>query len=243
MAPKRKYKRGYPVAVLIGLDENAAYLWQVFSKVAKPLTTVRLDGNRNETKAIYNFHESIINALRPTLKEGVRSIIVASQPRATYTQEFITHISKHHTWLTQGANKIAIAEITGSAETPSQVAQLANSSTFRELVRETISEETDSLLDLLEKRLNTSDRENEVLFSLKEAEDLILYSPKTSIRKAEYVILTDAYLAGSRQKNRLHRLLQIAANKGVKTRVVESESPAGQRIAQFGGFVCLAKNN
>lgn len=243
MKPKRKYKRGYPVTLFIALDENTANLWQVFSEVAKPLISVRIDGNRTEAKALYNFHESIINALRPTLKEGVRSIIVASRPRTTYTQEFTAHINKHHVWLRQGTNKIAVAEVTGSAATPSQVAQLANSSAFRKLVREITSEETDTLLNLLEKRINISCRENTVLFSIKEAEDVILHSPKTSTCKAEYVVLTDTYLAGNRQKNRLQRLLQIAANKGVKTRVVESETPAGQRITQLGGFVCITKNN
>jgi stalled ribosome rescue protein Dom34 len=138
---------------------------------------------------------------------------------------------------------MSIAEIIGSAATPSQVAQLANSPAFSELIRETTSEETGGLLDLLEKRLNTSSRENTVLFSLEEAENLILYSPKTSTRKPEYLILTEKYLAGNRQKNRLHRLLQIASNKKIKTKVVDSESPAGQRVAQLGGFVCLAKSD
>jgi len=242
LAP-RKRTRGYAVAILIGLEDTAAHLWQVFSKAAKSMTIVRLNGIRSDSKALYNFHESIINALRPTLKEGVRSIIVASPPRTNYSQEFVTHVNKHHAWLSQGSNKIEIAETTGSAATPSQVALLANSLSFRELISETTSEETDNLLDLIEKRLNTSNRENTVLFSIEEAENLILYSPKTSMRKAEYLILTEKYLAGSRQKGRLNRLLQIAANKKIKTRVVDSESSAGQRVTQLGGFVCLVKND
>jgi stalled ribosome rescue protein Dom34 len=243
LAPRRKYTRGYAVAVLVGLESNAAHLWQVFSKVAKPTAVIRLDGSRSDPKVLYNFHQSIVNSLRPTLKEGIRSLILASPPRTNYAQEFITHVRRHHVWLMQGDNKIAIAEITGSAATPSQVAQLANSSMFRELISEATSEEAENLLSLLEKRLNTSNRAGEVLFSLKEAEGLILYSSKTSTRKAEYLLLTDAYLAGSRQKNKLNRLLQIAANQGVKTRVVNFESPAGARLTQLGGFVCLSKIN
>ena len=242
MAP-RKGTRGYAVAILIGLDDNAAHLWKVFSKAVKPMTIVRLNGTRSDSKALYNFHESLINALRPTLKEGVRSIIVASPPRTNYSQEFVNHVSRHHAWLSQGEKKIELAETTGSAATPGQVALLANSIAFRELISETTSEETDNLLDLLEKRLNTSSRENTVLFSLEEAEKLILYSSNTSTRKAEYLILTEKYLAGSRQKNRLDRLLQIASNKKIKTRVVDSESPAGQRVTQLGGFVCLVKQD
>lgn len=242
MTPNRKHTRGYPVAVLIGLETAAAHLWQVFSRAVKPMTIVRLDGNRNDPKALYNFHESIINALRPTLKQGVRTIIVASPPRTTYSQEFIAHVGRHHAWLTKNENKVAIAETTGAAATPSQVALLANSAEFRELVRETTSEETENLLDLLEKRLGTSRRENAILFSLEEAENLILHSSKSYTQKAEYIILTNKYLADSRQKNRLQRLLQIASNKKIKTRVVDSESPAGKRVAQLGGFLCIAKS-
>jgi hypothetical protein len=35
--------------------------------------------------------------------------------------------------------------------------------------------------------------------------------------------------------------MQIAANKKVRTRVVDAESPAGKRLGQLGGIVCLAK--
>ena len=243
MTNKSKPARGYPVAVLIGFEEKTAYLWQVFSKLIKPMTIVGLDQNRMDSKGLYNFHEALLNALRQTLKEGIRSIIIASPPRTTYSQEFVTHLKKHHTWLTQGKNKVTISEITGLASTRSQVAQLANSIQFRDLIHETTVEETSNLLSIIEKRLTTSDRASEVLFSLIEAEDLILHSPKTSIRKAEYLILTDKYLANCLHKNRINRLLQISANRGIKTRIIASDSPAGKRITQFGGFVCLAKND
>jgi len=55
----------------------------------------------------------------------------------------------------------------------------------------------------------------------------------------DYLLLTDMYLAKTRQKNRLHRLMQIAANRNVKTRIVNGESPAGKRITQLGGLICL----
>lgn len=241
MTSKRKYSRGYAVAILVGFEESIVGLWEVFSKVAKPIAVVELEGDRNDPKAVYNFNEKIVNILRPTLKEGVRSIILASPPRTDYTKVFINHVNKHHAWLTRSENKIAITETTGSAVTPSEVASLTRSPDFQRLIREAASEETGGLLDLLEKRLNTSNRETAVLFSLEEAENLILYSPKNALQKPEYLILTDKYLANSRQKNSLQRLMQIAVNKNVKTRVIDAESPAGKRIAQFGGFVCLTK--
>src|SRR4030042_2041798 len=156
----KKYRRGYPVAILVGLEKDDASLWQVFSKVVKPIASIRLDGSRNDFKAVFNFHESIVNALRPTFKEGVRSVILASPLRTGYAQEFIHHVKKHHAWLVQGANEITFAEAAGSARTPSQVAALTRTETFQSLILGITSEETVNLLELLEKRSNPSTEVN-----------------------------------------------------------------------------------
>lgn len=82
MSPK-SYRRGYSVAVLIGLEQDHAAVWQIFSNVAKQQQTVPLNGGRSDSKAVYSFHEAIVNAIRSTLKEGVKSIIVAAPPGLT----------------------------------------------------------------------------------------------------------------------------------------------------------------
>ncbi len=235
---RKSYRRGYPVAVLVGIESDHAAFWQIFSQVAKQQQTISLNGSRNDTKALYSFYEALVNALRPTLKEGVRSVIVASPPRTTYGQEFVNHIRAHHTWLVQGASKAAISTITGSASSPQQVAALTKTSIFKDLICETTAQETENLLEILEKRLNASD--NIVLFSLQEAENFVLNPQGEGKPKPEYLMLTDEYLAKSRQKYRVQRLMQVAANKGVKTRVISVESTAGSRLTQLGGIVCLA---
>jgi stalled ribosome rescue protein Dom34 len=240
LAPKSGYRRGYAVAVLIGLEESTATLWKVYSIVVKPETNLRLEGHRHDSKAVYNFHEAIVNALRPTLKEGVRTAVLASPPRTGYAREFIEHVNRHHTWLTQGANKVAFAEITGSASNLPQVSALTRSPVFSKLVQEATVEEAVGLLDLLESRLSSSRGDSMVLYSLDEAEDVVLYSRKGGLTP-EYLLVTDKYLANGRHKGRLNRLMQVAANKKVKTRVVDAESPAGKRLTQLGGIVCLSK--
>ena len=159
----KAYRRGYPVAVLVGIEQNHAALWQVFSQVAKQAQSIPLNGARSDPKASYSFHESIVNALRPTLKEGVRSIVVASPSKTNYAQEFVTHIKAHHNWLLQGANKAVFSTITGSASSPQQVAALTKTATFKELISEITSQETENLLEILEKRLNAADN---MVFSL-----------------------------------------------------------------------------
>jgi stalled ribosome rescue protein Dom34 len=238
MKPKN-YKRGYPVAVLVGIEQDHAVLWQIFSQVAKQQQNIVLNSERKDQKALYSFHETIINALRPVLKEGVRSIVVASSPRTNYAQDFLGHIKAHHAWLLQGTNKASISQITGSASAPSQVVALTKTLAFKQLIQENATEETENLLEILEKRLSKTD--NLVLFSLQEAETVILSPQAPGKPQPEYLMLTDDYLAGSRQKNRVNRLMQIAARNRVKTRVIDAESTAGKRLTQLGGIVCLTK--
>jgi stalled ribosome rescue protein Dom34 len=173
------------------------------------------------------------------LKEGVRSIVVASPPRTSFAQDFLNHIKAHHAWLLAGTNKASISRISGSASSPPQVAALTRTAAFKELVQETAAEETENLLEVLEKRLSKTD--NLVYFSLQEAETLILNPQAPGKPQPEYLMLTNDYLAATRQKNRVNRLMMIAAKNGVKTRVIDAESNAGKRLTQLGGIICLAK--
>ena len=237
MKPKN-YRRGYPVAVLVGVEVNHAAIWQIYSKVAKPQQTIPLSDRRDQ-KALYNFHETIINALRPTIKEGVRSIIIVAPPRTSYAQDLHTHIHGHHSWLMSGNNKATISLLAGSASAAPQVAALTQKASFKELIQKNAQQETENILEILEKYLNAPG--NRVFFSMEEAENLILNTQVHS-KIPEFLLLTDSYLAACRQKNRLHRLMQIAQNRKIKTRVINSESPAGVRLMQLGGIVCLANS-
>lgn len=238
MKPK-PYKRGYPIAILIGTEQTQAALWKIYSQVAKHKETIPLNGIRNDSKALYNFNESIINSFRPALKEGIKSIIIAAPPKTTFAQELLNHIKTHHTWLIQGQNKATFSTIAGPAITPTQIATLTKTPMFKELLEKTTAEETENLLDILEKRLNSNN--NLTRFSLEEAEEVILSNQPSQKLKPEYLLITDNYLANSRSKNRLQRLMQIAANKQIKTRIVNAESNAGIRINQLSGIICLLK--
>jgi stalled ribosome rescue protein Dom34 len=239
MTPK-SYRRGYPVAVLVGIEVDQASIWQIYSQVAKYQETISMQGNRNDSKAIYNFYETITNALRPTVKMGVKSIIIAAPPRANFANEFLNHIKTHQNWLFQGTNKATFNLIAGSAGTPQQVAALTKTGNLKEAISQTTAQETENLLDILERKLNQAS--NLIYFSLEEAEKLILSSQTQGKPQPEYLLIADDYIASTRQKNRMHRLMQIAQNRGVKTRVITTESSAGKRLTQLGGIVCLAKN-
>lgn len=238
------YKRGYPVAVLVGLEESSAVLWQVFSNVVKPYASVKLEGRRKDEGALYSFHESIVNVIRPVLNEGVRSIVIAAPAKTSFASQFLEHVRRHHAYLVQGNGPHATSfrELTGSACQIHEVANLVKTETFHELIGQSTSEEADCLVETLEKRLNAVDDGAVAVFSLEEAEDLIYSQWKRGSLRPDYLMLTDRYLADSKDKNRIHRLLQISKNKNVKTRIVSAETSAGKRLSQLGGLVCLAKS-
>jgi stalled ribosome rescue protein Dom34 len=239
MKQKKSYRQGYPVALLVGFESDHAVLWQVFSKVVKLHSKLTLNGKKTDEKSIYNFHESVINALRPKLEEGVRSVVVTAPLKTTYAQDFLDHVQKHHTYLiqTNKLNRTTFAKLVGSADEPSKVAELVKTKEFSRLITETTSEEADNIVSTLEKHLFSESSTSIVLYTLKEIEDIVYSREKPKDFRTEYLVLTDKYLADSQNKNRINRLLQISKNRKVKTRVFNAETTAGKRINQFGGIV------
>jgi len=236
---KRRYRRGYPVAVLVGFKSDHAAIWRIFSRVAKPSSRLELAGRRTDEKILYNFHESVIDALKPTLREGVKTIVVAAPARTAYTTDFMEHVLKHHRYLIQSKspNRANFAEIVGSADSPTQVAELVKTPQFTKIVAETTSEEAEHIVGALEKQLYGTGDGAVVLYSLNEIEDIIYDRSRKDYFENAYLLLTDQYLAASRSKSRIHRLLQISQNMKVKTKVMNAETAAGARISQFGGII------
>jgi stalled ribosome rescue protein Dom34 len=239
MKRKRRSKRGYPVALLVGFEDDHAVIWQVFSHVVKLSLRLEIDGKRTYEKVLYNFHESVIDALKPVLKEGVRSVVITAPMKTTYATDFLDYVRKHHRYLIQSKspNRANFAELIGSADNPIKVAELVKTKEFTNLIAETTSEEADQVVNSLEKHLYGNSNNSVVLYLLKEIEDIVYSREKNKKFRTEYLLLTDKYLADSKQKNRIHRLLQISKNKKVKTRIINAETPAGNRISQFGGIV------
>lgn len=243
MTRKRGYRRGYPVAVLIGLEECHAVLWRVFSNVVKLHVTLKLGGMRSNGKALYSFHEAIVDALRSVLKEGVKSIVVAAPLKTDFADVFLDHVRKHDAWLVQskGPNSAAFGVLVGSAAKPHEVAELVKTKAFRDSISKTTAADADRVVDTLEKWLS-GENGARILYSLEEVEDTICGQWRNGKVKPEYLMLTDEYLQNSRERSRINRLLQISNNKNVKTVIVDADTPAGKRLMQLGGLVCLVNS-
>jgi stalled ribosome rescue protein Dom34 len=157
--------------------------------------------------------------------------------KSTYALDFLDHVRKHHAYLLQSKNpnRATFAQVIGSADRLDKVAELVKTKEFRKIIAETTAKEADNIVNALEKHLSSSN--TVILCSLKEIEDIVYYMQGHDQFGTKYLMLTDRYLADSKEKNRIQRLMQISKNKKVETRIVKSETPAGKRISQFGGIV------
>ncbi len=205
---------------------------------------VKLDGTVERGEELYDFNESIVNALRPAFKEGVRSIVLAAPAKTDYAKNFLDHIRKHHAWLArEGANAATFGELIGSAGRPHEVHELVRTKAFREMIGETRSRDAENISAVLEKSLGSDESETVVWYSLEQIEDLVYGRQEHNSLRAEHVVLTDKYLARTKNRGRVLRLLQISKNNGIKTTIVNAETRAGIRLSQLGGLVCFAKPN
>jgi hypothetical protein len=102
------YKGGYPITALVGFDKKKATVCRIFSMADKPFKTIEF--NENDRKSLYSLHESIVDALRPIINEGVRAIVLASPVKTGYRSEFLNHVKKHYSWLIRGDGSTFICE-------------------------------------------------------------------------------------------------------------------------------------
>lgn len=227
---RRRRRRGYPVAVLIGLEKDKASLWNIYSRSIKPDTSIKRENNQ------YNYYESIIDRLRPNVKQGVKTVLIAS-PDAKNYDEFYQHIEKHQRWLIAGyeLNRVTIEYVEGSATDIDAVIELIEESGLQRTIQKASREDVKRVMSVLERRLGTPEGIDTLKFTLNEVEDEV-YGDRGS---AEYVLLTTDFQYNHRR--RTQRLLQIAQNKGIKSMIVEADTSMGKRLTQFGGLICMTR--
>jgi stalled ribosome rescue protein Dom34 len=225
----RKRRRGYPVAVLVGLENKRSIFWNVFSNSVK--TGVVKTWNDNE----YNFFESMVDELRPSIKQGIKTVLLASDDKKKY-DGFMGHIKKHQGWMLKGyeLNRVSFQYVEGSAKDEDAVMELVNASGFSDKIREAGDGDMKLVMSVLEKRLSSRGGIETLMFSLNEAENAVYGSGAV-----EYIITAQKFQ--ERHRRRIQRLFQVAENKGIKTSVLPPDSPYIGRVAQFGGLVCLLK--
>ncbi|MFC1802837.1 hypothetical protein ACFL0D_02600 [Thermoproteota archaeon] len=227
--PSKRRSRGYPVAILVGLENKRAVFWNIFSN------SVKLGAVKNWKDNEYNFFESLVDELRPSIKQGVKTVLLASESKKKY-EGFIGHIEKHQSWMLKGyeLNRVAFQFVEGSARDINAVTELVNTSGFRKKIGQAGEGDMKLVMNVLEKRLALSEDIESLMFSLNEVEDAIYVG-----REVEYILTSQRFQ--KQHRRRIQRLFQVAENKGVKTRILPMDSPYIGRVAQFGGLICFLR--
>jgi stalled ribosome rescue protein Dom34 len=227
--PRKRRPRGYPLAVLVGLENKKAIFWNIFSNSVKPGAVKIWESNE------YNFFESLVAELRPSIKQGLKTVLLASESKKKY-DGFMGHIKKHQGWMLKGyeLNRVVFQFVEGSARDVDSVTELVNALGFSEKIRKAVDSDLNLVMSVLEKRLASSKGIESLLFSLKEVEDAIYGGGDV-----EYILTSQRFQ--EQHRRRMQRLFQVAENKGIKTRILPPDSPHIGRIVQFGGLICLLR--
>ena len=114
--------------------------------------------------------------------------------------------------------------------TAEEVRTLASSDGFRSTLSEASEGDLDKIMGALKKRLNTSEGIDTLMLSLDDVEKGV-YGEEPP----EYIIVTEELTR--RHRGRAQKLLQVAQNRGVKTRTVPAGYRYAPRIVQLGGIV------
>jgi stalled ribosome rescue protein Dom34 len=243
---RRRVKRGHPIGILIGLHDNDAVFWRIFSEVIRPyFKLTRGRKRRNQSKMqLYHFHEEIINALRPIVQEGIRSVILLSPPKEHYSDEFLNHVTKHHSWLLKrGDKQVVFSKIIGNqARTQKDVYYLKTLDSFNDIIDKTSNQEGMLILEELTEIINRNEIFSKILYTVREIyHELKLIRQDPNLTKPDYIILTEEFLKNPKNRNRTHQMLQNARNLEIRTKIVNIESEAGAIVNNFGGLVCYFK--
>jgi stalled ribosome rescue protein Dom34 len=224
----RRGRRGYPTAILLGLDPRAAYLWTIYSESVKLYKIIKM--SFDDEKSLYKFNEEIVETIKVLLHEGFTGIIVTSEERKPYFKRFLDHISKRHLWL---ENRYTVKVLTGKATTVGEVKLLIKTNQLQDTVANVTEETSVKLLEQLEKALDKGN----ILYTINELNYAI-----NSNRKLGIIMLTEEFNKRNQTNRRFQSAVQISKNIGATVVVLKTTDPASPRIKQLGGFACVINN-
>jgi stalled ribosome rescue protein Dom34 len=241
---RKKQKRGNLIALLIGYDNKKIYFWKIYSHSLRAHETIKLPRKWQnlDDKQLYNLLEEVVDVIRKVVKDGLKSILIASTYYKEFWNKFMEHVTKHHQWLLKGYNRVSFGEINGRANTLESAKNLVSKEESKQVVTEIISEEISHLIERLEKIINAGNPNEGLLYNLDDIEAIVYKGgkkDKSAAKELDLIIITQNYIHNHKNKNRIHRLTQIAKNKGIKVKIISIEDPSVDRFNQFGGILAF----
>ena len=156
----KRLQTWHTVVVLVGIELNHAAIWQIFSQVAKQQQTIPLNADRKDLKALYSFHETSIISFQTRLKGRRKKYNCGFTAKNLFLPRIYSTTSKSSSFvaLAKATSKASISQIAGYASSPYRSGNLTKTYIFKNLIEENATEETENLLEILEKRLSKTDK-------------------------------------------------------------------------------------
>ncbi len=246
----KKGVRGLYQSVVLVFHPQTCQIWHQYTGKIEKM------GSLSFTKAIHNasdierqkYMEDLVNLLRPELRQGHRSIIFISPASLQIADLFQVHIARHHRWINAPDHPFSgiFRFIDAEPQSSDDIFQLIMATEFQTAIQAVTIAETDRILTVLEERLHQHE-ESMVFVGLEENERLV-YAGGTKAKKfrplkliPEYVLLTESFYNHPTSRNRVHRLLQIAQNRGLSVRIIPDDAPLGTRLTTIGGMASFVQ--
>ncbi len=244
---KRRQRRGYPVALLLGLEEKRAVTWNVYSESIKPLVTLRMGpgGSKGTSNPGFRFFEDIITRLKQSFSTGVKTLVIASFKErgkgSNVADDFMAHLKKHHGYLFKGKDgALQVSMVQGNAIDVESALALAKGDAFQAITTGTVSREATNIVEYLDATINNPNTDVELYYTLDENERLLQELKEDEGSIPDYVLMTDEYYNKHKSDPTFQRVLALVKRTRTRSRVIQSVTEAGERIAQLGGLACIA---
>nr|MDO8083956.1 hypothetical protein [Candidatus Sigynarchaeum springense] len=198
-------------------------------------------GSAGTSNPRYNYFDAVVTRLKSISLTGVKSIVVAGPKGIQTAKDFIAHVQKHHAYLLKpgSGRTIHIVAIEGSACDVSSTVELVKSQAFKAITETTTGQETEGIVQLLDAVINNPAGIVSVHFTIDEILQIFENLRDEIGPEPEYVLMTEVFYAANKGDPRLQRVLGLAKKYKVKSRVIQSKTGPGTRIASLGGLVCF----
>ena len=188
-----------------------------------------------DQKELYKFHESIINAIRPLIREQNKAIIVVAPQKSTYWDSFSKHIKKGHRWLDSIAFELFDAEI----DNDEQIKDLFQTQAFKDAIGLARAEVSANIESDLNKYLNKLSESSNIIYGIREIESYLLSNPSSEQLNERILMISDSFLEINKTNPKMQRIRHLAKNYGITEKIFEQDSGMATRINELGGIILI----
>ncbi len=228
-------KKGYSIGLCVVFNEWGARVYQLLSNKIKNISNVSLGKKYNnfDQKELYKFHESIINAIRPFIREENKAIVVVAPKKTKYWEAFSSHLKKGHRWLDSVAFELFDAEISND----DQMRELYQTEAFKIAIGQARAEESDNLENDINKYMNKLTESSNLLYGINEIETWFLENRSKDQKIDAILLMSEEFLEKNHGAPKVQRIRQLAKNRGVAEKIFEHDSGMNIRLKELGGIV------